>query len=595
MKQKILSILKKIQSGFTVKMHKMPVVMTLVMLMTINVILILVGGWIAMLLDPATYSNYLFAIISAGKWMIIPNSILTVEKIPVMVLALVMTLIGMVLFTGTIIGLATNSIRAHLTVKANAKGKLKLSNHMVILNYNAKVCEILLDLMYNGQNDTVLVLSDKTKDEIHDDLLSSIALTKEKPNSKLSLIVRTGDSTSEAELEGICLNSASKILIMDKASSAETDLDALKHLLQVATLAGSADCQIGLETESFETVEVINNLKETLPVLKGKNIVAFSYNRKLGQLLAQSVTCPNITNLVSSLLSFRGCEFYPTTVSNSAEEILQNYENVVPVAFNNEIYVLKDDSKLKTKRKTPFVCDKKLKLKTEQINQNIDLYIIGENNKMPYLLNSLSTAKSAKQFAIKTFAIDEKEQFLEAVSEKSKNKKIAMILSDDKASPEAFDANVFEVLISIYQNIKEIDFEIITEILNPDNLKNIKNFAVSNVIVSNKIVSYFALQTLFNKDSYDFYENLFEFNEVGTSGFDLKISTASELFDLNSAPSFENFAEFISACYFGSDKKIMPIGIYFEKDVCTFLCEDTDKPQKFALDGSQNIAYICFG
>jgi len=222
--KKIKAFFRKFSSKFTISMNKRPVIMTLGLLVFINLIFILIVAGVALVIDYDFFNYYpLFgvpyfqAVFSAVQWMFTPNSLLAITGQTLWLLGMATFIVGIVLFTGTIVGLATNWLRQYLAKKGAAKGKLHLSNHYVILNYNQKVLAVLINLMFSCSHATVLILSDKTKDFVRDALNAELAMIKDKPRAKVNLVVRQGNPFSASDLSDVCIAEARGILIVDNS------------------------------------------------------------------------------------------------------------------------------------------------------------------------------------------------------------------------------------------------------------------------------------------------------------------------------------------------------------------------------------------
>ena len=189
-------------------------------------------------------------------------------------------LVGMVSFTGAVIGYLTNYISRYIESASAGIKRMYLTDHIVLLNWNTRASEIVNDLLYCRSRQIVVVLNESNKQEIRkeveDRLQSTIAkengmllesirglplLTrirryhKGKFKNNITLIVREGDVFSSKELHDISLERARIIIILghdeknEKAQSAaggQGNPLTVKALMQVAEItaeAGSNDNQ----------------------------------------------------------------------------------------------------------------------------------------------------------------------------------------------------------------------------------------------------------------------------------------------------------------------------------------------------------------
>jgi len=479
--KKVKGFGKKISSSFTVGMNQRPLVMTILLLVLINFVFLLITASVAMFISPDEFDNYIGALVAVTSYLIVPATVAGVENIPLMVLGMVVIVVGMLLFTGTIIALATNVLRTYLSNRDKAQGHLNVAGHIVILRYNEEVPAILVDLMRMCSSQAVLILSDKTKAEVMSDLMACIATMKKKPKGRIKLIVRQGDPTSLNEMEEISLASARGLLIMnDKRSKDEKLCEAdfsrvLKLVINLAHFNLPTNFPIGVETSTQEAADIMTKLQNTLDGLQGRSIRFFSHNKKLGQFLALAVVCPELYNMLRQWLDVKGFGQRPEQSEKA-------------------------------------ICDRILDLvQNARVKQPRKLYVIGENKKLSYFLDTLRLYPNIKVKHCKT---DDIGGYVNDLVKYGDENTIAVILSDDTVKPDGYDANVFLTLIKLSHvlGIDERKFKIIAEILDPTNKKRLEKFNVQDVVVSTEIISQFASKLLCDIRAEQFYEKIFSFS-----------------------------------------------------------------------------------
>jgi hypothetical protein len=608
--KKIKEFLEKKFATFTVKMSQKPVLMTVIILVLLNAALLLIVGLIATLLDSTRYPTYFAGLMVAAQWLVSPNAVAQVEGGAV-ILAFATIGIGMVLFTGTIVAVVTNSLRAYIAKKSEAKGKLNLNDHIVILNYNHKVPAILTDLMYNECDDTVIILSNKTKDEVQAELKAEVSMLTKKPTSKLSLIVRKGNPHSLAELSDISISRAKGILIMDDGHIntcdkliQSGDFSVLKLVLRLSSIETRLDCPIGIEADTQETAEMIEKLNLSIEGLKGRNIQAFSHNKKLGQFMALCIICPPLADVLNELLAYSGCGFYPAPASADRTEnetvdcFLKENNACIPIAsYENKTFVFSEkESDFAKKRETHFAFERLLapsKIEKPLVLPNI--YLIGKNKKCDYMLQALNAENSS--LVVRRYETHDMQTFAKDVVASGNENTIAVILSDDSVKEEDYDSNVFLTLIELFKLVdpNERKFKVIAEILDPDNQPSVKKFNIHSIIVSTRIVSFFATKLLTDVTAEHFYEEIFT-NAIAAEDdeFDIWVKEAKYLFDFDgfdSGLTFKTNAEFVNAAYYGSNKKLMPLGVMRERKN-TYFCKNMDEVVNLVINKDDKIIYI---
>ena len=162
--KKIKARLLKARSLVSIKTYKRPMLFVIMLMVMINIIILSVAAVIALIIDDS-FNGFIDAFANGSlKWMLTPNAILEIENPNTLFLAAVVLVVGMVLFTGTIIALTTNLIKEYFQKKKSGSGKIYLSNHIVILNWNNKVPELVADLLnIEGTDITLMILADIDK------------------------------------------------------------------------------------------------------------------------------------------------------------------------------------------------------------------------------------------------------------------------------------------------------------------------------------------------------------------------------------------------------------------------------------------------
>lgn len=274
--------------------------------------------------------------------------------VAVTLLCLVVILIGMISFTGAVIGYVTNYI-SHFIENANSgKRKLHLSEHFVILNWNSRASEIVNDMIYCDEKQTVVVLVSGRKEEIEKEIYERledtiarekkavlekykslpfisrhIAIYKNRFRGRLTVIVREGDVFSSKQLSDISLERARSIVILgndinntickfehrEKINElGKGNSQTIKTLMQVADITSAEssfdDQRIIVEITDEWTGELVNKIIKAKQVDSKCNIIPVMVNDVLGQILSQFCLMPELNHVYSELFSNKGAEFY---------------------------------------------------------------------------------------------------------------------------------------------------------------------------------------------------------------------------------------------------------------------------------------------
>lgn len=607
MKKFIKSILIKIKAKTTLKTYQKPLLITIIRLLLINVIVLFVATIIALNLDTEKKyfdGSFFEAFTTALKWMVSVNSINQYnvkEDLKIMILAIFVVLTGMVLFSGVIIATITAAVKAYIDKKSQAKGKIVVDNHFVILNYNNKVPEIVYNLMCKNFKKNILILSNYSKDFIENEIKSVISSHNALFKRKAKLIIKEGSPLLRGNLDDISIENASSIVIMnredlkpgDDENITNSDLSSLKIMLALGNFNLKENTNIVIETDDEKTAIKMENLTIKMDNLKNKTIIPVSFNKKLGQVIAQTIVTPSLANIYLDILSFEGSEFYSRDKMD-VDEFLRDYTNAIPIINYNKLFVFSDDEKnINIKREKPYTNNRLLKTREKIDIEDFTVFVIGKNKKQPYIVENLKLSDNlyTANFTVKEYNKNEYNKMIEDIKVTDGIKKV-LILSDDTVSDDSYDANVFVSLIALQSAFPDTDITFITELLDSRNLNSIKDFNIKNAIISNRIMSLFITQLALNSDSKKFFNSLLlSDSEKGGEVFDINVSPVHKILEPNQNLVFNSKAELINSFYYSYEKKAMILG-YIKKGIITYLTKEIDKPEEIRLSEDDLIIYI---
>jgi len=588
-------IVQRINNTWTIVKSRYPIFTAVLMILFVATLLVLTLAVILTRIDGnIKYTEALKTIFTYHTGTASAN----VADNAVFAIRLITIISGTLLFSGTIISIMTTVIRGYITNRDGAKGRLRVSDHLLILCYNKEVPAILADLMFDSNHKTVLLLSDAKKQQVIDELNAAIAELDEKPRNKINLIVRQGNPASLSELKDVAIEDASAILIMndnagDDDELGETDyLGSLDLVLKLGNFNLRPNVPIGVETSTQEASDIMRSLRKDILGLHDKQIQFFAHHKKIGQFMALAVSNPDLCNVLSELLSYRGCEFYPID-KISYEDYLQSHCAGIPaVEIGGKMYCIADDeSAARRKRAFPYKTERRLQKSREgKTGRPLTLFVIGQNRKYKYMVETLKLTNP--DTVINHFQTGDISNFVDAVMKQGDSNSVAVVLSDDTVPPKSYDANVFWTIIELSRmaSINERPFKIFVEIIDPKNQKSLENLNIQNFVVSTQIISTFSNKLLNDPNSVYFYEELF----IPSSFFDIDVSAANEVFDITEAQTFSSYAEFVHAGYYGTrgtDTAIIPFGIYTDAKNYVLFCAELDKKRDFVVKPTDKIIY----
>jgi hypothetical protein len=298
-----------------------------------------------------------------------PNSISAI----ITVTSLLTVFVGAVVFTGGIIGYASNLISNFINNVDTGKQRLHFYNHTVVLNWNSRASEIVNDLIYTEQSERIVILVEDGKEEVENEISNRLADTLALEERKLgrycrcqnmtrwqskryiakklrqlrnhlTIIVRQGDTFSTKQLMDITLDKAKTVIILTRDETARMCRYAsedrqqttekgnaltIKTLVLVAEITAaesSADNQkIIVEVDDDWTLGLVKKIISHKEKLGKCNIVPVAVNQVLGQLLAQFSIMPELNSVYFELFSNLGSEFYCRDTIGGKEQSIQNY------------------------------------------------------------------------------------------------------------------------------------------------------------------------------------------------------------------------------------------------------------------------------
>ena len=290
---------------------------------------------------------------------------------------LAVIIIGMITFTGAVIGYLTNILNDFIENASAGNTRLYLSDHTVILNWNARAPEIVNDLLYSDNKETVVALVKSGGEDIKKEIEERLHLTIEKENAIVSekadtmsffarrrylknnklgnnvtFIVIEGNIFSQKQLRDIRIDLAKAVIILsnDPSDSAAEDggqpdegnPQAVKALMQAADIVSASkashDKNIIIEITDPWTYDIVQRIISGKELGEKCNIVMFQVEKFLGQLLAQLSITPGLTPVYDDLFSNKGAAFYTAPVQTDDEigyirDYLSTHKNAVPLTL----------------------------------------------------------------------------------------------------------------------------------------------------------------------------------------------------------------------------------------------------------------------
>ncbi len=513
-----MSLFNKTRAKLSIKTFKHPKLFIILIMILMNIVILLIAAVIALLIQN-DYTSFIDAFANGSvKWMLTPNAILDIDDAPTLFLAVIVLIIGLVLFTGTIIALTTNALKDYFNSKESGKGRIYLDNHIVIINWNDKVPTLVADLLYEDDHKTtVMILSDTDKEVAEKRIYD--ALKHHAPNKKvratIDVLIKPGDPLLTQDLISVSLNKARAIIIMNTHSHivasrlAKSDLNIIKIILSIAQLNLTAPPPIVTEVKDYQTTHKIMTMQRVVKALKNMTLIPVCFDQRLGQIMAQTVIERHIEDVYLSLFSFKGAEVYRLK-NTTFETVLNTHTDAIPLSrIKDDVFVLSSNNT--TIHHASLEPVKKVKLSVYPLKPKpLDpVYIIGKNQKQPFIKTAFETYESLykQSFDIHTSDYETLPTLIETIKEKDALANI-LLLSEATNDVNHYDADVIDALIYIEGKIPSHKTHIIVELLDPKNDPIIKNFNIENTIISNRIIALLLSKLALYPDTAPFYDHL---------------------------------------------------------------------------------------
>ncbi len=376
--------MRRLREWFSIRLAKNPGQIVLLAILFFNVVFLFLSAFIISrmsltgtedlgFLESAYYTVTM--ILDAGCVSFVVEDI-GPENAAIAIVCLIIVIIGMISFTGAVIGYITNYISGFIEDSNAGYHKLRISKHFVILNWNSRALEIVNDMLYSRSCDRIVVLVSSGKEDIERQIDERLHETIKRENNKLledcegkswfsgwlycrknrfknnlTIIVREGDVFSSKQLFDISLQNATAVVILgeedrekDKGESQGNALT-LKTLMQVSDITSAAfsedNQRIIVEITDDWTWDLVQKIIRSKQVDGKCNIVPVRVNQILGQLMSQFSLMPELNTVYNELLSNKGATFFSTRTEKDDEmafitNTLSENDKVIPLTLRED-------------------------------------------------------------------------------------------------------------------------------------------------------------------------------------------------------------------------------------------------------------------
>ena len=443
------------------------------------------------------------------------------------IICIIIVVIGMITFSGAVIGYITNYISGFIENSNAGTRKLNISDHVIILNWNTRASEIINDFLYVTHKQVIVVLSDSDKEAIKREIDEKLSFTIRKENAKLKqelsyyeykkkklknnliIVVRQGDIFSANQLHNISLLTAKSVIILDDEQNGKISDDlkgnskTIKALMQVADIVSKQDSRdnqkIVVEINDDWTEDLVNKIIKYKRIHRKCTIIPIRVNVLLGQLLSQFSVMPNLNLAYRELFSNKGATFYVDEVKTDNDETyitdyINTHDQAIPLSSHKTetndyfYYVATKLSDLhKTASKPANLIDVKLNLDYWIDKKNI--LILGHNS------NCKEIMKGFRSFCNEWDRKDSSEEILNiTVIDDPENLERMNNYEEYSFVTETIPASIFDkevIFDTVNRFISENPGDISVLILSDDTVENENQdaTALANLVYIQEIIS----------------------------------------------------------------------------------------------------------
>lgn len=440
--------MKKLRSWFSIQYSKNPGRVILITILLLNIAFIFLSAAMISTLSLSNTEKMRFweaayytvtMVLDAGCISYVVEEVGT-SGVALVFVCLAVIVIGMIMFTGAVIGYLTNYISNLIEHANSGSRKLKIYNHIVILNWNTRASEIVNDLMYCESPQKVVILVNSRKEEIerelHERMSDTVAaenrellhktegmsafkrwvyIRKHHFKNRVTFIIREGDTFSTKQLNDIAIKRAKSVLILGndinntlcKFDYAERVKNyergnplSIKTLIQVADMTGADDSndnqRIVVEIDNEWTAEVVKKIIKNKEVQGKCNIIPVGVSGILGCILSQFSLMPELNMAYKELFSNKGTTFCAEEVTGEMDDLdettflanhLSEHTRSLPLALMTRgdkkfAYYSAGDNKEVKRVSLPIKSDYSVKLNQNYWLEQRNVIILGHNSKI---------------------------------------------------------------------------------------------------------------------------------------------------------------------------------------------------------------------
>lgn len=566
----------------------------------------LIAGSLIVYLTTNNFDNFISAMWWVVKAIIDPGFLDEHNGSYLTIISFIIVLVGYITFSSGIIALISTMMFQRIESIKKGNRAVPFTNHIVILNWNDKIYEIINEFLISSEKTEIVVLAEGDKEKHENLIRKNINLQGKSLNSrKNTILFRQGSPFNSMDLSLINVSRAKTIIVLSDCLC-KKDID--KDMVTIKTLMALSD-QVNEDSNTIAEINLDNNKQYARMVFKNKNknmkLIMLNGNRVIGRIMSQSSIQPYIEGVYEELFSYEGSEIYTKSLPFDNEVLkgdriwerhefieyfVSSYSGDIPIGYINrdnkpEInpsqWVIDKDTKIITISKddssiiplyNQIIPQELCRLSNNIESKVINILIIGCNSKLNSILTQYKyfiedlNALDGSHVSLNVTVLSQDSMEDEVTDRKNLNiKHIKLNIGDednlDKLLPDSHfnsvlllskegtlmsekDINILKWVIIIKEKYNnDSNIRVITEVLDPRNSDLIKKYGEFDIIISNRIVS-----KIITQESRNSYLELIYKELITYKGSEIYIKDAGKYFECNCKLKFRDIIYLTSVC-----------------------------------------------
>lgn len=505
------------------------------------------------------------------------------------IVGIIVTIAGIFILSA-LIGILSSGLESKLTELRKGRSIVLTKDHTLIIGWSPKIIHIITQLIIaneNQKNASIVILADKDKVEMDDEIRDKISDTK-----TTKIICRTGNAVESTDLIIANPDLAKSIIILAPDSIPEEihDIHVIKTILAITYNSER-------KKDKYHIVaEIRNKDNYDAALIVGKDEVSLILNKNVvSRLTAQTSHQSGLSVIYMDLLAYDGDEIYmikePKLIGKSYKEVLFAYDTSTIIGIIDKdgkiivnpamdyvieeqmqlIAISEDDDTVVLSGKTDYnivldkIVDKKrsssavkeknlilgwnskafstVKELDNYVAPNSELVIVTHNCKIDDDADLLVKSLENQKVTFKKGDYSKRNVLLDIDISSFNN---IIILSNEQTSPQIADSITILSLIHIRNICKEqnISVNIISEMYDQKNRELAEVTEANDFIISYDFISRLLAQISENKNLKNVFDSLFE-----SEGSEIYLKNVTDYIDIKDPVNFYTIIESASRKY----------------------------------------------